>query len=142
MRLAGASRQIYRVLKPGGIFVAVREHVISRDRDLEAFLAQHPLHRYYGGENALLLSSYKKGLKSAGFSALKTVGPLSSPINLYPRTFDDLRDAIIGRLSQRLPLPGYGLLLGSDRVFRSILFLAGFFDNRPGRLYTFVGYKR
>src|SRR6202040_1201267 len=41
-----------RVLKSGGTFLATREHVIFRDADLAVFLAEHPLHRLYGGENA------------------------------------------------------------------------------------------
>jgi SAM-dependent methyltransferase len=139
--LAAATREIYRVLKPGGIFIAAREHVISSEKDLDAFLAQHPLHRYYGGEHALRLSGYKEALIGAGFSSLEVLDPLSSPINLFPRTFDGLRDAVVERLSQKLPLPGWRILLGSDRVFRSVLFFAGFFDHRPGRLYSFIGYK-
>ncbi len=40
-----------RVLKPGGAFLATREHVISHKADLPRFLEAHSLHRYYGGEN-------------------------------------------------------------------------------------------
>lgn len=139
--LAGACREICRVLKPGGIFIAAREHVISRDADLKTFLAQHPLHRYYGGEQAFRLNTYKDALNSAGFSPLEILDPLRSPINLFPYTFDGLRDAIIERLSQKLPLPGWRTLLASDRVFGWVLFVAGYFDRRPGRLYSFIGYK-
>jgi SAM-dependent methyltransferase len=47
--LDAACREIFRVLAPGGIFVAAREHVISRESDLGRFLDQHPLHHLYGG---------------------------------------------------------------------------------------------
>src|SRR5262245_9884047 len=53
-----ACAEMYRVLRRGGIFVAVREHVISRETDLQEFLDDHPLHRLYGGENAFLLDRY------------------------------------------------------------------------------------
>ena len=51
-------REAARVLKPGGIFIATREHVISRPEDLPAFLESHPLHKLYGGEHAYLLDEY------------------------------------------------------------------------------------
>ena len=50
--LNDACREMYRVLNPGGLFLGVREHVISREADLARFLEQHPLHRLYGGEHA------------------------------------------------------------------------------------------
>ena len=36
------------ILKPGGTFIATREHVISKKEDLAVFQASHPLHRLYG----------------------------------------------------------------------------------------------
>ena len=50
--------EVARVLKPGGTFIATREHVISKKEDLPVFLANHPLHRFYGGENAFVLQKY------------------------------------------------------------------------------------
>lgn len=50
-----ACQEIFRVLKPGGRLVAVREHVISQRADLSAFLDKHPLHKLYGGEMRLCL---------------------------------------------------------------------------------------
>ena len=54
--------EMHRVLKPGGIFIAAREHVISKEADLEKFLEQHPLHHLYGGEHAFLLERYIEAL--------------------------------------------------------------------------------
>jgi SAM-dependent methyltransferase len=139
--LEGACREIYRVLKPGGIAVAAREHVISRDSDLQKFLDQHPLHRLYGGENAFRLDRYVGALRTAGFEPLEILPPLTSPINLFPYTFESLRSAVVSRLSARLPVPGWRALLSHDRMFRFMLLIAEQFDNRPGRLYSFVGYK-
>jgi SAM-dependent methyltransferase len=139
--LEGACREIYRVLKPGGMVVAAREHVISRDSDLQKFLDQHPLHGLYGGEHAYVLSRYVHALSAAGFRLLQAIAPLASPINLFPYTIDSLREAVIARLSRRLPLPGVRTILGFDPVFRLALKMAARFDNRPGRLYSFVGHK-
>jgi SAM-dependent methyltransferase len=140
--LDGACREIYRVLAPGGIFIAAREHVISKEADLGKFLDQHPLHRLYGGEHAFLLDRYIGALKDAGFTSVEVLSPLKSPINLFPYTIDTLRDAVIDKASRKIPAePLWRVLLGSDRIFESLLSLAERFDNRAGRLYSFVCLK-
>jgi SAM-dependent methyltransferase len=137
-----ACSEMHRVLAAGGILVAAREHVISKEADLGRFLDRHPLHHLYGGEHAFLLDRYIGALKAAGFAALEVLPPLRSPINLFPYTIDSLRDAVIDRVSQRIPAgPLLRLALGSDRLFQWLLSLAEHFDNRPGRLYSFVGRK-
>ena len=140
--LDSACREMYRVLRPGGIFIAAREHVISKEADLGQFLDQHPLHHIYGGEHAFLLDRYIGTLSDAGFVSVEVLSPLKSPINLFPYTIDSLRNAVIDRLSRKLPVgPLWRVALGSNHIFKSLLLVAGHFDNRPGRLYSFVGYK-
>jgi len=140
--LDSACREMYRVLRPGGIFIAAREHVISKEADLGQFFDQHPLHHLYGGECAFLLDRYIGALSDAGFVSVEVLSPLASPINLFPHTIDSLRNAVIDRLSRKLPVgPLWRVALGSNHIFKSLLSVAGHFDNRPGRLYSFVGYK-
>ncbi len=137
-----ACAEMFRVLRPGGIFVAVREHVISKESDLQAFLDDHPLHHLYGGEHAFLLDRYLGALASAGFKPVKVLSPLQSPINLFPYTFATLREAIVDRASQKVPArPLWRMTLSSDRVFAALLSLASRFDKRPGRLYSFIAHK-
>jgi SAM-dependent methyltransferase len=137
--LNGACREICHVLAPGGIFVAAREHVISREADLGRFLDQHPLHYLYGGEHAFLLDRYIGALKDAGFTSVEVLSPLTSSINLFPYTTDTLRDAIIDKLSRTIPTgPVWRLMLSSLWIFHSLLSMAERFDNRAGRLYSFV----
>jgi SAM-dependent methyltransferase len=136
-----ACAEMFRVLRPAGILIAAREHVISHERDLDKFLAAHPLHHLYDGEHAYRLDRYVGALRAAGFNPLNVLPPLKSPINLFPHTIDTLREAILQRFSK---LPGrsvWGLVLGSDRCFRSLLAVAERFDHRPGRLYSFVCHK-
>jgi SAM-dependent methyltransferase len=139
--LEQACCEFYRVLKPGGILIAAREHVLSTDFDLEKFLKQHPLHRLYGGEQAFRLDRYVSALKASGFDPLEILAPLESPINLYPHTFDSLREKAVSWLARFIPRRLGKAILGSNWLFRHALAVAGYFDNRPGRLYSFVGHK-
>jgi len=120
-----------RVLRPGGRFIATREHVISRESDIQAFFDRHPLHNMYGGENAYLLSDYKSALHRAGFTLLYCINPFESDINLFPETVSTLKT----RIGRKLHLPA--------RLIPNIaLTLAGILDNTPGRLYSFVCEKK
>jgi SAM-dependent methyltransferase len=140
--LDGACREMFRVLRPGGILIAAREHVLSKEADLEIFLGQHPLHHRYGGEHAYLLGRYVDALRAAGFAAIEVLAPLKSPINLFPYTGETLRATVVERLTAKFPVKTvWRAALASDRVFGFLLSLAQRFDHRPGRLYSFVGYK-
>ncbi|MDR6304574.1 SAM-dependent methyltransferase [Nitrobacter vulgaris] len=140
--LDAACREMFRVLRSGGIFIAAREHVISKEADLGRFLEQHPLHHLYGGEHAFVLGRYIGALRGAGFARVEVLGPLKSPINLFPYTIDTLRNAVIDNFARRFPVgPVWRVALGSDRFFEFLLSVAERFDNRPGRLYSFVCHK-
>jgi len=123
--------QIGRVLKPGGTLIATREHVISRQEDLPAFLESHPLHRHYGGEHAYLLREYTGAIEDAGLRLRSVLNPLESPINHFPAT----RDEIKARFARKLRLPSPRL------VPDAALTLAGRLLDTPGRLFTFIARK-
>ena len=138
--LAAACREFLRVLMPGGLLVAIREHVISRPEDLPAFLDIHPLHKHYGGENAFLLDQYRSAICAAGFELEQVLAPLHSPINFAPYSLDGLQDEVAQRVGRGVP--------GLGRAVRSALRLPGVWpvvrallervDHRPGRLYSFI----
>ena len=75
---------MFRVLRPDGIFIAAREHVISREADLGRFLDQHPLHHLYGGENAFLLERYIGALHNAGFDERRGASTSQKPDQSVP----------------------------------------------------------
>lgn len=138
--LQAACREFFRVLKPGGLFIAIREHVISREEDLPRFLDMHPLHKLYGGEHAYLLKQYVAAIEQSGFSHLKVVSPWQSPLNYAPYSPTTLKAEVARRVGRGVP--------GVGRMVNSLLELPGVwpltrkilnrFDNRPGRLYSFV----
>jgi SAM-dependent methyltransferase len=140
--LDGACGEMFRVLRPGGVLISAREHVISKESDLAKFLDQHPLHHLYGGEHAYLLDRYVSALRAAGFAMVEVLAPLKTPINLFPYTIDTLRAAIVERLTARIPVEAvWRTAFASDSVFRILLSFADRFDHRAGRLYSFVCYK-
>lgn len=137
--LASACAEFQRVLKPGGVMLAVREHVISNKADLPAFFDIHPLHHLYGGENAFLLVEYEAAIRQAGFADLQVISPWHSPINFAPYRFNSLQQAIAAKFG---PLASVvrGLLKvpGVWPLARNLLVAS---DRRPGRLYSFVASK-
>ena len=139
-------REIYRVLKPGGIMIATREHVISKKEDLNRFLDSHSLHKFYGGENAFLLDEYLSAMSMAGLHVQKSMAPLDSPINYFPMTPEQCFvhctrpvAALIGR-----PLANFVFSRRHSigRALMSMLVNAlNRRDQTPGRLYSFVAVK-
>jgi SAM-dependent methyltransferase len=134
-------REIARVLKPGGTLVAVKDHVISSQKDLGRFLERHPLHNFYGGENAFLLKEYTVAIQSAGLRLDQLLRPFDTVINYAPYSKDELRAGFFERLA-RIPLMNVpAKLLTSDLFFDSFLKVMSYLDQRPGRVYSFVAQK-
>jgi SAM-dependent methyltransferase len=130
--------EVFRVLKPGGKFIAVRDHVISSPGDLPAFLQIHPLHQLYGGENALQSSQYLDALGAAGFRVEQILRSFDSVINYAPQTRDSLRGELQRRLG-RLPLGSIaGWCLNVELILDMSLAVLSRIDRRPGRLYSFI----
>ncbi len=141
--LHGACSEFFRVLKPGGRLIAIREHVITRSQDLAAFLDSHPLHRHYGGENAFLLREYRDAIRGAGFHLQTLLSPFDSAINLAPSTPSSILQQLADRASAGHPalrrlLSIASSMPGSWALVRRLLRMV---DNRPGRLYSFVALK-
>ncbi len=138
--LNAACAEFFRVLKPGGRLLAVREHVISRAEDLDAFMQIHPLHSLYGGENAFQLSQYEAAIRKAGFELNQVCSPLESPINFAPQTLETLQKEIASRATRNLPIVRdlAQIVLGLPGVWSMVRPLLTRIDHRPGRLYSFV----
>jgi SAM-dependent methyltransferase len=140
--LPAAMREFNRILKPGGIFCAIREHVLSTEADLPAFLDGHPLHHRYGGENAFRSEVYERAIRQAGFPAIRVIRSLESPINFGPQSAADVHRQIVERVvpfaaarplgEAMLNLPGVGTGV------RALLSRA---DRRPGRHHSFIAEK-
>jgi SAM-dependent methyltransferase len=133
--------EVFRVLKPKGMYIATREHVISKQSDLDIFLQNHPVHRLAGGENAHLLREYRTALRRAGFRKIKVFGPWQSVINYYPTTCSQYVDLCRAGLSRYLgpSIARYLVSLGF------VLKLAGWYatrnDDTPGRMYSFIAMR-
>ena len=77
-------RECARVLRPGGLFLACREHVVDDEAQLREFLAGHPIHRLVGNEHAYSLPRYQAAIRGAPLRLLRTLGQYRSIINAFP----------------------------------------------------------
>jgi ubiquinone/menaquinone biosynthesis C-methylase UbiE len=134
-------KEAARVLKPGGYFLATREHIISRKDDLQKFLDSHPLHHLYGGENAYLLEEYTDAIRSAGLQIIRSFNPLESVINYFPMSKSQYQSQVKNSLARR-----FGETLASKlAMFEQVQSLYSWYMSRkldtPGRLYSFLAIK-
>ncbi len=123
--------EVNRVLKKGGLFIAVREHVITKHSDLEKFFHIHPLHNLYGGENAYLLKEYTDAIEKSGISLTSILTPYSTPINLAPWSIKSIQAKLYKKTKIKWPV----------FFIKILLYLMDKFSNQPGRLYSFIGKK-
>jgi SAM-dependent methyltransferase len=123
--------ELARVLKPGGYFIATRDHVIAKNKDLQNFLDSHPLHKHYGGEHAYRLEEYLDALRGGEIRITKVLNPFDSDINLLPLTRFELKR----RIAKRLFLPWPQL------IPQGLLSIIGRTIKTPGMLYSFLGTK-
>lgn len=135
-----------RVLKPGGTFLATREHVVDRREEMKTFLDSHPLHRLYGGENAFRLDQYRSAILSAGLRLTAEFGPLDTVINFFPATRESMKENIYQRVRLKLGRPGRLMAqladkLSNDALFRLAIAYLSKNDKSPGRMYTFRAQK-
>ena len=122
--------ELARVLKPGGMLIATREHVIDAPADLDIFLAQHALHKLYGGECAFALCHYLNAITHSGLLLERVLSPYQSPINYFPATKND----ILKLAHEKWP---WAFPMGEDELITNLEIAMSF----PGRLYTFVAYR-
>lgn len=121
--------QVRRVLRPGGLFFACRDHVVRSESGLARFLEKHPLHSLYGGENARRLAEYSDAIRAAGLRLERVYAPHESDVNLFPDTVASRRR----NLARSFHLPdAFGpLLLAVLSRIRHV----------PGELYSFAAIR-
>lgn len=120
---------VARVLRPGGTFLALREHVVTREADIPGFQRRHPLHHLYGGEYAYTLAQYEGAIRAAGLAITRRIAPFDDMVNLFPLT----PAAIKRSWATRLGMPALARVI-PDALVR----LRGARSNEPGRLYSFL----
>ncbi len=135
--LDGTLRECARVLVPGGVFIACREHVVDDGVQLAQFLAEHPVHQLAGGEHAYSLPAYVAAIQGAGLQLTDELGPWDSVINAYPTvtTTADLSrvpQVVLGRRFGRV-----GAVAGSLPGIRQLAWTR-LNRAKPGRFYSFV----
>jgi hypothetical protein len=111
--------------------MATREHVISKTTDLNRFLAQHPLQKMYGGENAYLLQDYVNAIRGSGIQITEILNPFASDINLFPESTMTTKSKIAKKM--HFPFPSL--------IPSAVLKILGRISQTPGRLYSFIGRK-
>lgn len=123
----------FRVLKNRGFLVTIRDHVVESSREKAVFLENHPLHKFYGGENAFSKKEYVAAMEDAGFKVLKKMGPEDSPINYAPWTKEKFKELVKVKLGYVFTSKFIFPLVWKANLMRLKL--------QPGRLYSFVAQK-
>jgi len=131
-----------RVLRPGGVFLATREHVVSKREDLQTFLDSHALHYLYGGENAYLLDEYISAIQGANLELNSLLGPSDSVINYAPTSKEQFASKISSKLKVYLGEYLSNRVSEYEIVHRIYGRWLSSRSHVPGRHYTFLAIKK
>jgi 2-polyprenyl-3-methyl-5-hydroxy-6-metoxy-1,4-benzoquinol methylase len=141
-------KECSRVLKTGGFLFTIRDHVVFDDSDKKWFLREHPLQKFYGGENAYTPDEYKSAMIDAGLFIVRELKFFDSVINYYPMKSDTVNnyesrrpEQLMARLKSKLgaiaSFPGVlALYLWKNRK-GNILAETDY----PGRMYSYISQK-
>jgi SAM-dependent methyltransferase len=90
-------RESYRVLKLGGTFLAVNEHILALLSNGKRFLKAHPATAFGVNENAYHTLAYWRKLRRAGFEDIHFYGyPLELPEFLAATQSNSFRSRLVG----------------------------------------------
>jgi len=135
--LDGMVREIARVLRRGSLLLNTREHVADDEQQLAAFRDEHPLHRFYGGENAYPLDRYLRSFANAGLRVKETWGPLESILNFFPGTEQE-RQISLRQVANHSYFRLGRLVNWSDRFKQVQVRRHTRRDRTPGRIFSFL----
>ncbi len=133
--------EIWRVLRPGGLYIATREHVVSKPEDLSSFLAGHLIHQYTGGEGAYTANAYIHSIQQAGFRKLHVLRRWESVINYYPATSEQVHNMVTVNLARRFGWRFAHHIVRVPAIYHLFLQLIVNRDDEPGRMYSFLALK-
>jgi ubiquinone/menaquinone biosynthesis C-methylase UbiE len=133
-------RECYRITRPGGLFLACREHIVDDDAQMAEFLAKHPVHQLAGNENAYRLDEYTGAIVSAGYQNLRVLRTYDSVINAFPAVRSQQELATLPEKRFRQAFGPLGGALGRISLLRA-LYWRRLHKPVAGRMYTFVAYK-
>lgn len=141
-------KECVRVLKPSGLLLTTRDHVIYNEKDKEWFLSSHPLQKYYGGENAFTSIEYKNAFKKAGAKIIKELKYFDSIINYFPATTKEvliLKNSNELRQKKKL-INRLGAIANNWFVWNLYCLLSGYKPLNetaiPGRIYSYIVIKK
>ena len=141
---------IAQYIRKGGLLITVRDHVVFDRKDKEKFLDEHPLHKFYHGENAYSREEYRAAITRAGLKVQAELRFFDSPINFFPLSLSDLRTkaeqeeaAIRSKLKQNLGILAH--LLPAYFFYKTFVFNPeAMLDEKffPGRMYSYLAVKK
>ncbi len=137
-------------LKTNAYFLSVRDHYIYDETDKKIFLEAHPLHKFYGGENAFTLKEYRSAIEKANLKIISFMDHYDSVINYAPAKTEDIKKldetrkiSIRQNLTKKVPF------ITSNNTLYNVFFfvykfkLADSYDASqiPGRNCSFLAQK-
>ena len=140
-----------RVLKTGGYLFTARDHVIFNEHDMNWFLESHPLHKFYGGENAFKACEYRSAMVKAGLEIVNEFKYYDSVINYSPLSEQDKedilelkRDELKNSLEEKFSfLSKIPFVFKLYELKNGVVKMQDYLNERevPGRMYSYLARK-